>query len=130
MDTPKSNRMLAAVRRRLYLARWARLFLLAVCWASFVAALALPAVWFYGRVDLRLTLAAIPAAVAVALFVATAFARRPNRSDAARAADESAGTKDLFLTVTRLADSPQADSNYVPLVLRDAEATAARVNVK
>jgi hypothetical protein len=129
-ETPKSNRMLAAVRRRLYLARWARLFLLAVCWASVVAAVALPGAWLLDRVDLRLTLAAVPAAVAVALLVATAFARRPDRADAARAADEAAGTKDLFLTLTRLAESPQADGSYAPLVLRDAETAAARVNVR
>lgn len=130
MDTPRSNRMLAAVRRRLYVARWARLFLLAVCWASVAAAVLLPAAWFVEGVDLRWTLAAVPAAVAIALLVATAFAKRPDRSDAARAADESTGTKDLFLTLTRLEATPRGDGDYSPLVLRDAEAAAERVNVK
>lgn len=129
-DTPRSNRMLTAIRRRLYVARWARLFLLAVCWAGVAAAALLPAAWFVEGVDLRMTLAAIPAAVAVALVVATAFARRPDRSDAARSADFAAGTKDLFLTVARLEETPRPGGDYAPLVLRDAEAAAGRVNVK
>lgn len=130
METPRSNRMLTAVRRRLYLARWARLFLLSVCWACLAAAVLLPAAWFVEGIDLRMTLAAIPAAVAVALLVATIFARRPERSDAARSADNAAGTKDLFLTVTRLEEAPRAEGDYAPLVLRDAESAAGRVNVK
>ena len=128
MDTPLTNRMLAAVRRRMYAAQWVRLFLLSVCWVSLATALLLPAAWFVEGVDVRMTLAAVPAAVAVALLLATALARRPDEADAALTADSFAGTKDLFLTVKRLAATPQTEGSYAPLVLRDAEAAAKRVD--
>lgn len=128
MSTPLTTRMLASVRRRVYAARWVRLFLLCVCWACVATAVLLPAAWFLDRVDLRMTLAAVPVAIGVALLLATMLARRPDSSDAARAADEYTGTKDLFLTVTRLAETPQSAESYAPLVLRDAEAAAKRVD--
>jgi hypothetical protein len=125
--TPQTDRMLNAVRRRMYAARWVRLFLWCVFWACLVAAACLPAVWFLGQVDVRMTLTAIPAAIALGLLASTLLARRPDRADAAQVADSHAGTKDLFLTVTRLEASPQQGGDYAPLVLRDAEASAKRV---
>ena len=128
MNTPQTNRMLASVRRRIYAARWIRTFLLCVCWVCVATALLLPGAWLLDRVDLRFTLSAVPVALGVAGLLATVLTRRPDRSDAARAADEYTGTKDLFLTVTRLGDSPQNSGGYAPLVLRDAEASAKRVD--
>lgn len=128
--TPQTDRMLNAVRRRMYAARWVRLFLWCVFGTCLTTAVLLPAAWFLDRIDLRMTLAAVPAAVALGLVIATLLARRPDRSLAAQAADAYAGTKDLFLTVTRLEADPQREGDYAPLVLRDAEALAKRVEVR
>ena len=127
---PQTDRMLSAVRWRMYIARWVRLFLWCVFGTCLATAVALPAAWFLDRVDLRLTLAAVPAAVALGLIIATLLARRPDRSQAAQLADAYAGTKDLFLTVTRLDADPQQAGEYAPLVLRDAEVSAKRVHVR
>ncbi|MBA3313729.1 MAG: hypothetical protein H0T47_10635 [Planctomycetaceae bacterium] len=129
-QTPQTDRMLNAVRRRMYAARWVRLFLWCVFWACLATAAAMPAAWFLDQVDLRMTLAAVPAAIAIGLLVSTLLAKRPDRADAAQAADSYAGTKDLFLTVTRLEASPQPGGDYAPLVLRDAEASAKRVEAR
>ncbi len=129
-QTPHTDRMLNAVRRRMYVARWVRLFLWCVFGTCLATAIALPAVWFLERIDLRMTLAAVPAAVALGLLIATLLARRPDRSLAAQTADAYAGTKDLFLTVTRLEADSHNLGGYAPLVLRDAEGSAKRVEVR
>ena len=127
-ETPLTHRMLAAIRRRIYVARWVRMCLFCVCWLCVVAVLAMPVAWLLEGVDWRQTLLAIPVAIGLAVLLATLLVRRPDQTDAARAADGYAGTKDLFLTLTRLEASPRSGDDYAPLVLRDAESSAKRVN--
>lgn len=127
-DAPLTNRRLTAIRRRIYVARWVRLFLCSVCWACLAAALVLPFAWLLQNPDWKVTILAVPVALALALLSATLLAKRPDLTDAARAADRNAGTKDLFLTVIRLSESPSGTGDYFPLVIRDAEAATKRVD--
>jgi hypothetical protein len=124
MNLPHSDRLLAAVRRRLVLAGFGRRFLLAaLVFAAIYAALLLVSRlaglipdWFQWW-----TLAVIPG---LALVTATVLRPRVSPANAGRAVDERGRTSDLFLTVSMLDGAP---GEFKPLVARDAEERAQRI---
>lgn len=59
-----------------------------------------------------------------ALLISAIILRRPTQSDSARTVDEHTQSKDLFLTVALLDDSP---GEFKPLVARDAEERATKI---
>jgi len=61
------------------------------------------------------TIAVVPV---LGLLIAVLFHRRPSQADAARAADQAADAKDLYLTATMLDNAPGA---YAPIVVEQAE---------
>jgi hypothetical protein len=124
MDLPQSNALLAAVRRRLFLAGLGRRFcvaalVLAGVYAGLLLASRLAGVvpdWFRWW-----TLAVVPTA---ALIAAVVWRPRISLADAGRAVDFRGRTSDLFLTVSLLDDAP---GEFKPLVARDAEDRAPRI---
>ncbi len=123
-DAPQSLRLLNGVARRL---RWQEFVR-----AAYVAMLITTAVYAVALLLSRLTglipniftwqsLAAIPVATAL---LAMLLHRRPEVRDAARAVDQAAGSKDLYLTLALL---DRAVGEYHPLVVQDAEARAAKI---
>ncbi len=123
-DAPQSLRLLNGVARRM---RWQ-----AFVRAAYVALLVTTVVYAVVLLVSRLTglipnvftwqsLAAIPVATAL---LALMLHRRPEVRDAARAVDQAAGSKDLYLTLSLL---DRAVGEYHPLVVQAAEASAAKI---
>ena len=123
-----SERVLRVVGRRLYLARWARCFLWSLAGLSVLAALAMPLFWLVEGTGWRMTLAVVPGVFVLAIALAFVLARRPDAAESARAADRAIDGKDLFLTWARLRDASGSAGEFAPLVIRDAEAAAKRVD--
>lgn len=123
-DSPLSARLLSSVRRRLFLAALGRCWyrsLLVLC-AVYVAGLLVARLTGYGpQLFTWWSLLVLPA---LALLAAFALHRRPTSTDAARAVDVWAGTKDLYLTLSMLRTSA---GEYQPLVLLAAEQKAGSV---
>ncbi len=123
-EAPQSLRLLNGVARRM---RWQ-----AFVRAAYVALLVTTVVYAVVLLVSRLTglipnvftwqsLAAIPVATAL---LALMLHRRPEVRDAARAVDQAAGSKDLYLTLSLL---DRAVGEYHPLVVQAAEDSAAKI---
>lgn len=123
-EAPQSLRLLNGVARRM---RWQ-----AFVRAAYVALLVTTVVYAVVLLVSRLTglipnvftwqsLAAIPVATAL---LALLLHRRPEVRDAARAVDQAAGSKDLYLTLSLL---DRAVGEYHPLVVQAAEDSAAKI---
>lgn len=124
IESPLSVRLLAAVRRRLFLAAlgtfWYRA-LLVLC-GIYAAGLLIARLTGYGpELFTWWSLLILPV---TALLIALVFHRRPTVADAARAVDRCAGTKDLYLTLSLLKTSA---GEYQPLVLLAAEQKSGSV---
>ncbi len=113
------------------------MYLVRLGWASYVSFLVLAGLGLVFAVTVRLTgvmsadlanswiravLLAVPAASLVGGLL---FARKPGLVESARKVDSVCDTNDLFLTVTRLA---QTAGQYQPLVTRDAEDKATKID--
>lgn len=123
-DFPRSERLLQEVAWRMFTIKLVRrTFLWFVVLATVYAALLLTARLTGLIPDLFApeTLAWIPAA---GLLFALLTTRKPRADEAARCADRSQQTHDLFLTLTMLDNSI---GEYKPLVGRDAETRAAKL---
>jgi hypothetical protein len=123
-DFPRSQRLLHDVAWRMFAVKVARrTFIWFIVLASLYAALLLTARLTGLIPDLfaPATLAWIPAA---SLLFALLTTRKPKPDEAARCADRSQKTHDLFLTLTMLDNSV---GEYKPLVGRDAETRAAKL---
>ncbi|HUG90097.1 MAG TPA: hypothetical protein VML55_04635 [Planctomycetaceae bacterium] len=124
MNLSHSDRLLAAVRRRLVVTVFGRRFVLGcLVFAAAYAVLLLVSRlsglipdWFQWW-----TLAVVPG---LALVSAIALRPRISLADAGRAVDVRSRTSDLFLTVSLLEDAP---GEFKPLVARDAEERAQRI---
>ena len=124
--TDPLDRLLGRVRRRLAWAAFGRALLWTTAAACALVAAACTAGWFRpGWLPVILT-AAVPAAAVLAVAAAAIARRRPDRLDAARAADMHAGSRDLFLTAAELPEEPQ--QAFAPLVRQDAAVRAAGVD--
>ncbi len=125
---PQSASLLKRVCQRMYLVR--------LGWATYVSFLVLAGVSLLFAAGVRLTgllpageanswirvvLYSVPA---VSLLGGLLFARKPAMLESARKVDAVCDTHDLFLTVTRIA---QTAGEYQPLVTRDAEDQAAKI---
>lgn len=124
-DAPRSQQLLRQVARRLRirsLARAAYWSLLAASGLYVVLLLTsrLAGVWIEW-VNWQ-TFLAVPV---LAIIAAAIWHRRPQVADAARAVDQATGTKDLYLTLALLKTSA---GEYQPLVVRDAEQRAAKID--
>ena len=127
-NCPESAALLRQVGWRIYLARLAK--------TSYISFLALAAAALVFVLTVRFTGAlaqeradwwikvVFPAVPVAALLSGLLFARWPQPIDAARKIDSVCDTHDLFLTVTRIA---QTAGEYQPLVTRDAEETAKKI---
>lgn len=127
-NCPQSAELLRQVGWRLYLARLAK-----ACYISFLVLAAVALVFvlvvrFTGALPqaqadwwIQIILPLVPVA---ALLSGLLFTRRPRPVDAARRIDSVCDTHDLFLTVTKIA---QTAGEYQPLVTRDAEETAKKI---
>ncbi len=126
---PQSTSLLNRVCQRIYLVR--------LGWATYVSFLVLAGVALVFAATVRLTgalsadlanswirvvLLAVPA---VSLVCGLLCARMPGLVESARKVDSVCDTNDLFLTVTRIA---QTAGQYQPLVTKDAEDTAVRIS--
>jgi len=123
-DFPRSQRLLHDVAWRMFAVKLVRrTFVWFVVLASLYAALLLTARLTGLIPDLFApeTLVGIPAASVLFALLTT---RRPQPAAAARCADRSQNTHDLFLTLTMLDNSV---GEYKPLVGRDAEARAGKL---
>ncbi len=124
-DAPKSSNLLSRVQARLRVASLARSAYhasLAVLGVAVVAVLTSRLLGLIPQSQERpFWLLAIPAAV---VLVAGIFHRRIELQQAARAVDQHARTKDLFLTLSSLSSSA---GEYQPLVASSAEQTAERI---
>ena len=121
-DAPKSSRLLGQVEARLRITSLARACYVAslvILGLAVVAVLSSRLLGLISQTQERpIWLLTIPAAIAVA---AGLFHRRVERQNAARAIDEHARTKDLFLTLSSLSSSA---GEYQPLVTSSAEERA------
>ena len=126
---PQSASLLKRVCQRMYLVR--------LGWATYISFLVLAGVALVFAATVRLTgvmsadlanswirvvLLAVPAA---SLVLGLLFARMPGMVESARKVDSVCDTNDLFLTVTRIA---QTAGQYQPLVTRDAEDKATQID--
>ena len=123
---PTSSKVLKVVAWRLYASLLTRRFVWMLLGVACVYAIAL-GLSRSGLVPLMdylqpATLGVIPA---VAAILALATVRMPKLDTAARAVDQRYETRDLFLTLTML---DGAAGEYKPLVGKDAEARAAKVD--
>lgn len=123
-ESPLSAHLLSLVRRRLVLAAFGRLWyrsLLVLC-TAYALLLIVARLTGYGAQFLSVwSLVVLPV---LAALVALGLYRRPSVSDAARAVDGWAGTKDLYLTLAQLQGSAGA---YQPLVVLSAEQRASSI---
>jgi len=125
MTVSQSDRLLRRTVRRLQIAsftkQWYRwVIIIGVLYAALLLASRLLGVipnWFEPR-----SLMAVPVLAALASLL---FQKRPTSVDAARAVDGACGTKDLFLTVSLLEESP---GEFKPLVRDGAEARAESID--
>lgn len=124
-DAPKSSSLLSRVQARLKIASFAKaayISSLVVLAVSVVAVLAIRLLGLIPQSQESATwLLAIPAVVCLC---AGLFQRRVETQQAARAVDEHARTKDLFLTLSSLSTSA---GEYQPLVAATAEQKADQV---
>lgn len=123
-DLPQSSALLRRVAARLRLRSFCGRFYVAFLACCGIYAVVLLASRLFGLIPDRFepeTLLAIPAGALAAAFL---WHRRPTPVDAARAVDRHGQTKDLFLTLALLDNSP---GEYKPLVARDAESRAPRI---
>ncbi|HET6425494.1 MAG TPA: hypothetical protein VFG20_17530 [Planctomycetaceae bacterium] len=123
-DAPQSLRLLHGVARRLRFQAYVRAAYLSLIMTTIVYALVLLVSRLTGLIPNVFTwqsLAAIPLATAL---LALILHRRPEVRDAARAVDQVAGSKDLYLTLALL---DRAVGDYHPLVVQDAEARAKKI---
>ena len=126
---PQSASLLKRVGQRMYLVR--------LGWSAYVSFLVLAGVALVFVATVRLTgvmsadlanswikavLLTVPAASLVSGLL---FARMPGLVESARRVDSVCDTNDLFLTVTRIA---QTAGQYQPLVTRDAEDKATKID--
>jgi hypothetical protein len=111
----KSRQRMVSVGQRFYLA-------LMICAALFAMVLLVSRL--LGIIPDVFSLLSLLVVPVVAFMAGLIFHRRYNEVDAARAADERAATRDLFLTSTLIDKSPGA---YKEIVLSDAEKRAADV---
>jgi hypothetical protein len=125
VDWPNSKKTLERVWWRLWLARAASRMFWAFAVLTSVYAVVLLTSRFTGLIPdvfAPWTLALPPA---LAVVFGLAWPGRPTVQDAARSVDRSQETRDLFLTLTMLRTTA---GEYQPLVVKDAEHAAARVN--
>lgn len=124
-DAPKSSALLGKVETRLRLASLARAVYITSLVVLGTAIAAVLTMRLLGLVpqsqEQPLWLLAIPAVIAVG---AGLFHRRIARDNAARAVDQHANTKDLFLTLSSLNSSA---GEYQPLVTTSAEDRAKNI---
>lgn len=124
-DTPRSSTLLSRVRSRLQITSVARALLISttvVLGAGLLVVLAIRLLGLIPRADEQyLWLLALPA---IAVLAAAIFHRRIEQQSAARAVDQYANTKDLFLTLSSLSDSA---GEYQPLVATSAEERAEKI---
>jgi hypothetical protein len=124
-DCPKSQKALDHVWWRLWFA-WAfrRAFWAFVVLASIYATVLLVTrMTGYLPNGLAPWMMALPPVLALA--IGALWPKRPTLQDAARSIDRSQETRDLFLTLTMLRTTA---GEYQPLVERDAESAAVKVN--
>ncbi len=126
---PQSASLLKRVGQRIYLVR--------LGWAAYVSFLVLAGLGLAFAATVRLTgamsadlanswIKAVLLAVPAASFVfGLLFARMPGLVESARKVDSVCDTNDLYLTVTRIA---QTAGQYQPLVTRDAEDKATKID--
>ena len=126
MNPSATDRLLRSASARIHTAAFGRrlhiaaLVLSAITLAALLCARllgVLPNAWFT-----PLTVAAIPV---LAFLIALLFLRKPAPSHAARALDERAAGKELFLTASLIAQAP---GEYRDIVLSQAEERAAQLN--
>lgn len=127
-DCPQSTTLLRQVSWRLYLARLAKASYLSFLGLAAVALVFVLTIRFTGVLAperanwwLQMVFRAVPVA---ALICGLLWTRRPQSVDVARRIDSTCATHDLFLTVTRIA---QTAGEYQPLVTRDAEEAAKKI---
>lgn len=124
-DVPKSSSLLSRVQARMKIASFAKAAYVASLVVLGVAVLAVLCIRLLGLIpqtqERATWLLAIPAAICL---LAGLFHRRVETQQAARAVDQHAKTKDLFLTLSSLSTSA---GEYQPLVAASAEQTAEKV---
>ena len=125
---PQSASLLKRVGQRMYLVR--------LGWSTYVSFLVMSGVALAFAATVRLTGAlsageanswirvALLAVPAVSLLCGLLFARMPGLVESARKVDSVCDTNDLFLTVTRIAETA---GQYQPLVTQDAEDKAVKI---
>ena len=123
----ETERLFAAIRRRLAWAAFGRTLLWAAAAGCAAAALLVPLAWWRPSWLPVLVTWAVPVAALLTVGLAALFRERPTREDAAHRADAHAGTRDLFLTAAELGRQPEAPA-FAPLVLADAVRRAPGVN--
>ncbi|HIF01043.1 MAG TPA: hypothetical protein EYG03_05125 [Planctomycetes bacterium] len=124
-DAPKSTTLLGRVRTRLQIVSVAKALYVASVAVLAAAVVAVLLIRLLGLIpqsqEQPLWLLSIPA---VAVLLAGIFHRRVEQQTAARAVDEHARTKDLFLTLSSLSSSA---GEYQPLVTSSAEQRAEQI---
>ena len=125
---PQSASLLKRVGQRMYLVRlgWATyvsFLVMSGVALAFAATIRLTGVLPAGEANswIRVALLAVPA---VSLLCGLLFARMPGLVESARKIDSVCDTNDLFLTVTRIAETA---GQYQPLVTQDAEDKAVKI---
>lgn len=128
-NCPQSTALLRRVGTRIYLARIAKSLYLSFIVLSAIVLMGALFVRLTGLIPqtdadawIRYSLLAVPG---LAVLGAIALTRRPQSVDAARQVDTVCDTHDLFLTVTKIG---QTAGEYQPLVTRDAEDTAKKID--
>ena len=125
VNSTATERLLSATAARMRAATFGRRLhtaILTCCALAFAALLCarllgvLPNAWF--------TPLTIGAAPLLAFLIALAITRRPAGADAARAVDERAGSKELFITATTIAES---SGEFREVVIAQAEERAAQL---
>ncbi|MEO2016386.1 MAG: hypothetical protein ABGZ53_18670 [Fuerstiella sp.] len=124
-DAPKSTTLLGRVKKRLQIVSVAKAMYVSSVAVLAAAVVAVLLIRLLGLIpqsqEQPLWLLSIPA---IAVLLAGIFHRRVEQQTAARAVDEHARTKDLFLTLSSLSSSA---GEYQPLVTSSAEQRADQI---
>lgn len=124
MSSPKAQRLIQGVLRRLRLASFGQRFYLFALIAAGVFAVALIADRLFALTPesaLQWWLIGLGCVPVVGALVASIFHPKPDSADAAHAIDHQMQTKDLFLTAELMHNAP---GEYKPLVTEEAEKQA------
>lgn len=122
---PQSQRMLQSIRRRLTVRSLASRTFWVFVVLSILYAVLLTAGKLTGTFPEYFTLWSVAIVPVAALLLSVLWPGRPSHEQAARTVDREGDLKDLYLTLTCLQNS---SSEYTPLVGRDAERAATKVD--